>query len=89
MNQSPQMNDATATQMLLFQLYSKVAMALAENTDVIVADPTLWRQDVHPAHILFWMTSTLTPEQLQTLAIDDIQLANVLAVALSTSTSVA
>lgn len=70
-------------QMTLFQLYSKIATAIAENTDVIVADPSLWRQDVHPAHILLWMTSTLTPEQLNTLAIDDKQLARVLAAALS------
>lgn len=70
-------------QMIHFQLYTKIAAALAENTDVIIADPTLWRQDVHPAHVLFWMTSTLTQEQFQTLAVDDAQLATVLVAALS------
>lgn len=64
-------------------LTAKVATALAENTDVITADPDLWRQDVTPLTIMWWLVNTLSIEQLYTLYTDNNQLANVLASALS------
>lgn len=65
-------------------LTAKVATALAENADVIAADPDLWRQDVTPLTIMWWLVNTLSIEQLYTLYTDDKQLATVLATAVQT-----
>ncbi len=64
-------------------LTAKIATALAENADMIAADPTLWRQDVTPLTITWWLLNMLSIPQLYTLYTDDDQLATVLAAAVS------
>ena len=64
-------------------LTAKVATALAENADMIAADPTLWRQDVTPLTVMWWMLNVMSVPQLHTLYVDNAQLANVLVVAIS------
>ncbi len=61
----------------------KVTTALAENADLIAADPTLWRQDVRPMDIAMWLGTALSMEQLIALYNDHDQLTTVLVAAIS------
>jgi hypothetical protein len=79
------MNSEMTTEDIAFlpQLTAKVATALAENADIIAADPTLWRQDVTPLTVMWWMLNVMSVSQLHTLYVDSDQLANVLVMAIS------
>ncbi len=64
-------------------LAGKIATAMAENADMIAADPELWRQDVTPLMIMTWLLNTLSIQQLYTLYTDTDQLTTVLVAAIS------
>jgi hypothetical protein len=64
-------------------LAAKIATAIAENADMITADPELWRQDVTPLMIMTWLLNTLSIQQLYTLYVDTDQLTTVLVAAIS------
>jgi hypothetical protein len=80
---TPYANMTPADIAFLPHLVAKITTALAENADMIAADPELWRQDVTPLMIMAWLLNTLSVQQLYTLYVDNEQLATVLAAAVS------
>ena len=63
--------------------FEKVTTAIAENAELIAADPTLWRQDICPRDVAMWLGSTLDMEQLVDLYNDHDKLTTILVAAIT------
>jgi hypothetical protein len=77
------MNDPLFQYNFAHAFIQKVTTAIAENADLIAADPTMWRQDVSPFDIAMHLGATMPMEQLVALYNDHDQLTTILVAAIS------
>jgi hypothetical protein len=77
------MNDPLFQYNFAHAFIQKVTTAIAENADLIAADPTLWRQDVSPFDIAMHLGAVMPMDQLVALYNDHDQLSTVLVAAIS------